>query len=162
MRRPDIRAPGDASIAVGGDLGSASTTYIGTQVLGASSLPVAAAAKDPRVVYAAVSMDAFTGRAWLAGQVDGFAAANRCGYVFVEAEAGLGKTTFAAWLVSTRGYVSHFSRYRDGRLVRGALQNLSAQLITGFGLDELAPGGMLPEWAQTPGGTARGRGANRG
>ena len=72
--------------------------------------------------------------------------------MFIEAEAGLGKTAFAAWLVSTRGYLSHFSRYAGGRSVRVALQNLSAQLITGFGLDEQAPGGMLPEWAQTPGG----------
>ena len=79
-------------------------------------------------------------------------AANPCGYVFIEAEAGLGKTAFAAWLVKTRGYLSHFSRYAGGRSARVALQNLSAQLITGFGLDEQAPGGMLPEWAQTPGG----------
>jgi hypothetical protein len=40
----------------------------------------------------------------------------------------------------------------DGRSVQVALRNLSAQLITGFGLEELAPGGMLPEWAQDPGG----------
>ena len=33
-----------------------------------------------------------------------------------------------------------------------ALANLSAQLILEFGMDDQAPGGMLPEWAQTPGG----------
>ena len=32
------------------------------------------------------------------------------------------------------------------------MANLSAQLIMQFGLDDQAPGGMLPEWAQTPGG----------
>ena len=72
--------------------------------------------------------------------------------MFVEAEAGLGKTAFAAWLVKTRGYLSHFSRYSGGGSVQVALANLSAQLITSFGLDDQAPGGMLPEWAQTPGG----------
>jgi hypothetical protein len=38
------------------------------------------------------------------------AAAHSCGYVFVEADAGLGKTAFAAWLVRTRQYLSHFVR----------------------------------------------------
>ena len=33
-----------------------------------------------------------------------------------------------------------------------ALGNLSAQLIIRFGLDGQAPGGMLPDWAQTPDG----------
>ena len=109
MRRPDVSSS-DGSIAVGGNLGSASTTHIGTQVLGVSSMPVAAAVKDPQAVYTAVGLDRFTGQVWLAGEVDRFVAANPCGYVFIEAEAGLGKTAFAAWLVSTRGYLSHFSR----------------------------------------------------
>jgi hypothetical protein len=152
MRRADVSAPGNASIAVGGNLGSASTTHIGTQVLGGSSIPVSAAAKDPQGVYTAVGLDRFTGRGWLAGQVDRFMVAHPSGYVFIEAEAGLGKTAFAAWLVRTRGYLSHFSRYAGGRSARAALANLSAQLITQFGLNELAPGGMLPEWAQAPAG----------
>ena len=84
--------------------------------------------------------------------MDRFIAEHPCGYVFVEAEAGLGKTAFAAWLVKTRGYLSHFSRYSGGGSVQVALANLSAQLIREFGLDDQAPGGMLPEWAQTPGG----------
>ena len=109
IRRPDVSSS-DGSIAVGGNLGSASTTHIGTQVLGVSSMPVAAAVKDPQAVYTAVGLDRFTGQVWLAGEVDRFVAANPCGYVFIEAEAGLGKTAFAAWLVSTRGYLSHFSR----------------------------------------------------
>jgi hypothetical protein len=152
IRRPDVSASGEGAIAVGGDIGSAWTTHIGTQVLGVSALPVDAAAKDPGPIFTAVGVDTFTGRGWLAGEVDRFIASNPCGYVFVEAEAGLGKTAFAAWLVKTRGYLSHFSRYSGGRSVRVALQNLSAQLVRDFGLDEQAPGGMLPEWAQTPGG----------
>ncbi len=36
--------------------------------------------------------------------------------------------------------------------MRAALQNLSAQLIREYGLDDQAPGGLLPEWTQTPAG----------
>ena len=151
-RRLDVSASGEGAIAVGGDLGSAWTTHIGTQVFGVSAVPVAAAARDPGPIFTATGVDTFTGRGWLAGEVDRFIASNPCGYVFVEAEAGLGKTAFAAWLVKTRGYLSHFSRYSGGRSVRVALQNLSAQLVRDFGLDDQAPGGMLPDWAQTPGG----------
>jgi hypothetical protein len=151
-RRPDAVASAPAAIAAGGNIGSVSSTYIGTQVLGMSAMPVAAAVKDPGSVFTAVGVESFTGREWLAGAVDRFIAASPCGYVFVEAEAGLGKTAFAAWLVRTRGWLSHFSRYAGGRTVRGALQNLSAQLVTGYELDDEAPGGMLADWAQTPGG----------
>jgi hypothetical protein len=125
---------------------------LGTQVLGISAVPLATAAKDPGPIFTAANVVAFTGRGWLANEIEQFMDANPCGYVFVEAEAGLGKTAFAAWLVKTRGYLSHFSRYSDGRATRTALQNLSAQLVIRFGLDEFAPGGMLPEWAHTPGG----------
>jgi hypothetical protein len=149
---PRANASAPAAIAVSGDVESASTTYIGTQVLGVSSVPLAVAAKDPGPVFAAADLDRFTGREWLTGEVDRVAAEYPCGYVFLTAEAGLGKTAFAAWLVKTRGYLSHFSRHADGRSVRGALQNLSAQLIRSFGLDDQAPGGQLPDWAWTPAG----------
>jgi hypothetical protein len=119
---------------------------------GMALVPLAAAVKDPRPVFRAVGVDAFTGREWLTSEVDRFIAGNPCGYIFIEADAGLGKTAFAAWLVKTRGYLSHFSRYSGGESVSVALANLSAQLITKFGLDDQAPGGMLPDWAQAPGG----------
>src|SRR6266851_4224464 len=115
-----------------------------------SGVPVSMAAKDPRVIFTAAGIEAFTGRDWLAGEVDRFMTENRCGYVFIEAEAGLGKTAFAAWLVKNRGYLSHFSRYSGGRSVRTALRNLSAQLITSYSLDDQAPGGVLQEWAEEP------------
>jgi hypothetical protein len=79
-----------------------------------SLVPLSAAIKDPRLVFTAVDIDAFTGREWLAGEMDWFINHTPCGYVFVEAEAGLGKTAFAAWLVKTRRYLSHFSRYSLG------------------------------------------------
>jgi hypothetical protein len=115
-------------------------------------MPLSAAAKDPGVVFTAVHLEAFTGRQWLADQVDRFIAGHPCGYVLIEAEAGVGKTAFAAWLVKTRAYISHFSRYSSGGSVPVALANLGAQLIRNFGLDDEAPAGMLPEWCQTPGG----------
>ena len=149
---PRASATAPAAIAVSGDVGSVSATYIGTQMVGASAVPVAVAAKDPGPVFAAAGVDRFTGREWLAGEVDRFLAEYPCGYVFLTAEAGLGKTAFAAWLVKTRGYLSHFSRYAGGRSMRAALQNLSAQLIRSCGLGDQAPGGMLPDWTQTPAG----------
>jgi hypothetical protein len=153
MRRDRASASGDAAVSIAGDShGPVTTTYIGTQVVGGSSVPLAVAVKDPRPVYTAVGVDAFTGRGWLVDEVDQFIASHPCGYVFVEAEAGLGKTAFAAWLVKTRDYFSHFARYAGGGSVQVALANLAAQLITNFGLDDKAPGGMLPEWCQTPGG----------
>ena len=129
----------------------------GTQYVnfGVSATPVRVAARDPGLIFTATDVMAFTGREWLAREIDDFVDSNPCGYVFVEAEAGLGKTAFAAWLVKTRGYLSHFSRYSGGQSARAALQNLSAQLVMKFGLGELVPGGMLPEWAAEAGGFER-------
>jgi hypothetical protein len=117
-----------------------------------TAVPVALAVKDPGSVFTAVDVEAFTGREWLTSKVDEFFASHHCGYVSVVSEAGLGKTAFAAWLVMTRGYLSHFSRFADGRSIAAALQNLSAQLIRQFDLDDVAPGGMLPDWTGTPSG----------
>ncbi|MGH3188757.1 MAG: hypothetical protein ACRDOL_16110 [Streptosporangiaceae bacterium] len=149
-RRLEVRAEGDASIAVGGNIESATTNI--TYISAISALPLAVAAKDPSVIYAAVDAESFTGRGWLVTEIDRFIGNHPCGYVFIEAEAGLGKTAFAASLVRNRGYVSHFSRYAGGRSVRTALQNLSAQLIIHFRLDHLAPAEIFPEWAQSPAG----------
>lgn len=143
---------GQGSISIGGDaLGPVSATYIGTQVLRGSSVPVEIAAKDPTVIFQAVGATSFIGRTWLEAELDAFMAANECGYIFVEAAAGLGKTAFAASLVRSRRYLSHFSRYSDGRFSRSALQSLSAQLAMNFGVGSVV-GNILPEWAQTPSG----------
>jgi transcriptional regulator with XRE-family HTH domain len=123
--------------------------------MASGSVPVAAAVRDAGLVFSAARVAEFTGREWLLDSIDQFIKTTASGYVLVEAEAGMGKTAFAAWLARERGYVSHFSRYSGGRSVRAALENLSAQLIIRFGLDDLAPGGMLPEWVQTPGGFER-------
>jgi len=154
MRRHEVAtASAPAAVAIAGNANAPVTTYhIGTLALGQSSVPLTTAAKDPRPVFAAVDVAAFTGREWLSAEVDQFIAGRPHGYVFIEAEAGLGKTAFAAWLVQTRGYLSHFSRYSGGSSVQAALANLSAQLFLRFSMDDQAPGGMLPEWAQNPSG----------
>jgi hypothetical protein len=114
-----------------------------------SKAPIDVAAKDPAFIFAAVGLEGFTGRQWLADEVDEFMASNQCGYFFVVADAGMGKTAFAAWLVKTRGYLSHFSRL--GTSVRDALEDLSAQVIRACRLEDQAPGGVVPGWALTPG-----------
>jgi hypothetical protein len=142
---------GDAAVSIAGDsYGSVSTNIIDKLVFDISSVPIAIAAKDPRPVFTAVDIDSFTGRNWLADEVDQFIDENPCGYLFIESEAGLGKTAFAAWLVKTRGYLSHFSHYSSRGSVRAALQNLSAQLISNFDLSDQAPGAILPKWSLTP------------
>ncbi len=151
MGRPEITASAPGAIAVSGDVQSVSSN-VTTQVVSGSQFPVQRAAMDPGKFFSSTRVETFTGRKWLADDVERFMAAHTCGYMFIEAEAGLGKTAFAAWLVKTRGYLSHFSGYSGGRTVRGCLQNLSAQLIMEFGLDGEAPHGMLPDWPQTPGG----------
>ena len=156
LSRPEITAAEPPVWQYPVAVGHAQQAVLGSGVqnvtFGVSAVPVAAAVRDPELVFTAADVAAFTGRKWLAREIDDFMAGNPCGYVFVEAEAGLGKTAFAAWLVKTRGYLSHFSRYSGGLTVRAALQNLSAQLVVEFGLDDYTPGGMLPDWAQDPGG----------
>ena len=71
----------------------------------------------------------------------------------MEADAGLGKTTFCAWLALNRGYPHHFVRiFSDlsGADSAAALKNLAAQLIATYRLDEFAPGGVLPPAAAHP------------
>jgi hypothetical protein len=106
----------------------------------------------------------FTGRQWLVEQCDDFFDRNDRGYFVVEADAGLGKTTFAAWLVSERGYLGHFTRLPGGRTRTSALRNLSAQLIEEFDLfPEIEakfvwPGlnrAVVPEWVDDPANFAR-------
>ena len=55
----------------------------------AASPPLNVAAKDPRLIFHWVPVDAFTGRHWLTDEVDRFLAAKPCGYIFVTADAGL-------------------------------------------------------------------------
>jgi hypothetical protein len=107
---------------------------------------------DPAPVFDEVQVERFTGREWLLEPVDRFLAAQDHGYVIVQADAGLGKTTLAAWLALSRGWPSHFTRRRKGRVALTALSNLAVQLIARYQLDEqFAPRGILPEMVGEPG-----------
>ncbi|ANZ40924.1 hypothetical protein BBK82_38015 [Lentzea guizhouensis] len=89
------------------------------------------------------------------GRIYDFLAGSPCGYVWVEADAGLGKTALVAHLARERDWICHFSRYTEGRSVRAGLQNLAAQLVVRHELWKLAPGRLLPDWMCTPAGFER-------
>jgi predicted transcriptional regulator len=56
----------------------------------------------------------FAGRQWLLDVVDEFLRSEDRGYFVLEADAGLGKTTFCAWLARSRGYPVHFVQIQGG------------------------------------------------
>jgi hypothetical protein len=119
----------------------------GGGVPGSMPVPLEVARLDPARVFTDAEVEGFTGREWLIGELDEFLATRRCGYVWLEAEAGLGKTAVAAWLVRTRGYAGHFSRQSSDPQV--VLRNLAAQVITTRGLERFTQGGLVPGWAAT-------------
>jgi hypothetical protein len=120
-------------------------------VFESSAVPMAVALKNTQKVFSDVGVAEFTGREWLVAYVDAFLHERTCGFLWVEAEAGLGKTALAAWLVRERGYVSHFARHTQGGAARVGLRNVAAQLINRYGLSaRFAPGGMLPDWVSDP------------
>lgn len=120
----------------------------GTIVFGANGdVPVDEAVRDLRPLFADVLSDGFTGRRWLIEQIDTFLAERPGGYLWVEGDAGVGKTALAAHLVRERGWPGHFSRLTRGGSARIALHNLAGQLARSHGL---APDSLLPERWCTP------------
>jgi hypothetical protein len=111
--------------------------------------------RDPQVEFERVQLENFAGREWLLGQIDGYLAGHTHGYVIVEADAGLGKSTLAAWLARSRGWPCHFTWGDHGNLAAIALSNLAAQLIAQYQLEEFAPHGLLPEESRKPAWFAR-------
>ena len=76
---------------------------------------------------------------------------NDRGWLLIEAEAGLGKTAFIAWVARERRYVHHFVRLMpNADDVGAALRSLAAQLIRAWDLQHLAVGGVLPPNASRP------------
>jgi hypothetical protein len=85
---------------------------------------------DPSQVVEDVQLDHFVVRAALLREVDAFLDDPKGGYFVIEAQAGLGKTAFLAWLVKTRGYFQHFVRPEQGQdRALTCMQNLAAQII---------------------------------
>ena len=64
---------------------------------------------SPRSVFERLQLDRFVGRTWLVDKVDAFLRDNDRGYFILEANAGLGKTAFLAYLVRERGYIQLFA-----------------------------------------------------
>jgi hypothetical protein len=106
---------------------------------------------NPWPVFERVSLDHFVGREWLLAEVDAFLRDHDRGYFILEAEAGLGKTTFLAWLVRERGYIHHFVELAPGLdgVGRG-LKNLAAQLVLAYQLSAYEAEGVLPGAATRP------------
>jgi hypothetical protein len=148
-RQSTAEAWGVGSVAVGGNVGGDVTVSV-TQEFSGRSVPLEAAVPDPSDIFLAVGVEHFTGRQWLLKKIDQFILSNPCGYIFIEADAGLGKTALAAWLVKSRNYINHFADYSDGALTRTALTNLAGQLIAAFNVHNMASVGIVPEWAQDP------------
>ncbi|MGX1676485.1 AAA family ATPase [Streptomyces sp. NPDC055400] len=106
---------------------------------------------DPAPLERDLDLARFTGRDWLIERIDGFIAANPRGYVLVQAEAGVGKSTLAAHLVWTRPWLQHFTSLPGGRSAEAARKSLAAQLIARWGLtEEWAPGGIIPPTSGRP------------
>ena len=65
--------------------------------------------------------------------------------MIIQAEAGVGKSTLAAYLAWTRPWLCHFTRLPGGRSPEAARKSLAAQLIAAWDLlAEWAPEGVLP------------------
>ena len=105
---------------------------------------------DPAPLARDLDLARFTGREWLIGQIDAFIDNRPRGYVIIQAEAGMGKSTLAAHLAGTRPWLFHFTRLPGGRSPEAARKSLAAQLIAGWDLTEWAPGGALPVSASRP------------
>ncbi len=105
----------------------------------------------PDAVFERVHVERFAGRAWLLAQVDAFLRQEQCGYFVLEAEAGLGKTSFMAWLARARGYACLFCEDAPGlENVGRGLKSLAAQLVQAYRLAPWADAGTLPPAAERP------------
>jgi len=145
-------ATGGPSIVVGRDV-SRSLLVLGdhNQIFTGIYESLRDAYIEPRSVFKRVDFDHFTGRDWLLQEVDAFLGNNDCGYFVLEAEAGLGKTAFLAWLVRKRGYIHHFVELAPGSAGVGAgLKNLAAQLILAYPKPDAARDAPLPAVAVRP------------
>ncbi len=105
----------------------------------------------PAAVFDRVHVERFVGREWLTAQVNDFMQEEKCGYFVLEAEAGLGKTSFMAWLARTRDTICLFCEDAAGlENVGKGLKSLAAQLVLTYQLAPWADAGVLPPAAERP------------
>jgi hypothetical protein len=85
---------------------------------------------SPQPLFERLKLERFVGRTWLIHELDTFLATNECGYFILEAEAGLGKSSFLAHLVNERSYIHLFVEQARGldNLADG-LRTLATQII---------------------------------
>lgn len=147
-----VTAEGAGSIAVGGDaINSIFVTGGANQFFIGQYERLVDAYLNPQALYRELQIDRFVGREWLVRAIDEFIASVDRGYVVLEAEAGMGKTAFMAWIARKRRYLHHFVRLMpDASDIGVGLRNLSAQLIRTWDLRALAVGGVLPTNASRP------------
>lgn len=107
-----------------------------------------AAIINPHPVFTRVQLNNYISRDWLEVKINRFLDDHDRGYLILEAEAGLGKTTFLAWLVQERGYFHHFCEQARGpENVSLGLKSIAAQLIQKFHLQPYERDG---EWLPPP------------
>jgi hypothetical protein len=77
------------------------------------------------------------GREWLTAEIDAFCDEHDRGYFLIEGDAGMGKTTFAAWLAREKQCPAHFAQLDpDAATAAGAARNIGAKLIADWDLTE--------------------------
>ncbi len=107
----------------------------------------------PDAVFQRVRVQDFVGREWLTAKVDHFLndEKRKSGVFLLVGEAGVGKTSFMAHLVSERRYLHLFAEQVPGDVnVSRALQSLGAQLVARYQIDPYKEKGTLPAIATFP------------
>jgi hypothetical protein len=107
----------------------------------------------PDAVFQRVRVQDFVGREWLTAKVDAFLndEKRKSGVVLLVGEAGVGKTSFMAHLVTERRYLHLFAEQVPGDVnVSRALQSLGAQLVARYQIDPYKEKGTLPAIATFP------------
>jgi hypothetical protein len=137
-----VEAYGDGSNAVGRDI--INSIIVNKLIIGGNER-LCEAIIQPSKVFERVDLSHFVGREWLRDEIDNILRNNDNGYIVLEADAGLGKTAFLAWLVKERNYIHHFVELARGQegIERG-LKNIAAQLIMAY---QLSPDDIIPNSA---------------
>lgn len=106
---------------------------------------------SPDPVFRRLKLEQFVGRQWLISQIDHFLHQHDRGYVLIEGEAGVGKTSFLASLVHRRGYIHVFIEQARGLdNAARALRSLAAQIIRNWSLQHWFADDVLPGVAARP------------
>ena len=144
----DIAAIGNHSIAAAGIVNSIITTGPNSPIFSGTYEKLRDAIILPLEVFDRVHINQFVGRDWLAEKIDSILRDNDRGYIVLEADAGLGKTAFLAWLIKERNYVHHFTELAPGQEgIEKGLKNLAAQLILAY---QLSPDEVIPNASARP------------